>query len=433
MVLVDGEGKYLYHKIVQTIAHPFHHFRKYGPKHASLYLVSIMLLFWSVADGMVSYGSPLVITQAGISKTMMGFIVGTSSFVGAIFDFILSKYLKNTHFRRMFLLMFVFSAIEPFILWQASAVFLFVAAMGMWGIYYDLMNFGSFDFVGRKVDEQDHCSAFGVISVFRSIGYLLAPLLAGLVIGEAVDWRFFALMAIFFGIAFIYFIVLFLTSKKGKNEIIKEDVHKPLKFVKEIHLWGKVGKIIFPMLVFSVLLSMIDSFFWTIGPLIAESETVIKPFGGVLLTIYTIPSLFVGWFIGPVTKKFGKKRSGMTALFVSCLVLILFAFGTNPFLLVLVIFLSSFLLAFSWPAMRGTYADYIAESPQLEKEITALEDFAGNIGYVIGPISAGIMADLVGNTSSFAYLGIFAAVVTVILLSVTPRSIEVKVPSKDLK
>jgi MFS family permease len=240
-------------------------------------------------------------------------------------------------------------------------------------------------------------------------------------------------MLIFFGIAFVYFIVLFLTSKKERNEIIKEEIHKPLKFLKEIHLWGKVGKIIFPMLIFTMLLFMIDSFFWTIGPLIAESETVIKPFGGILLTIYTIPSLFISWFIVPITKKYGKKKSGMVALLLSCLMLVLFAFGSNPFVLVLLIFTSSCLLSFSWPAMRGTYADYISESPQLEKEIAALEDFAGNIGYVIGPILAGIMADVLGNTSSFAFLGIFAGAVTVIMLFITPKSIEVKVAQKDLK
>jgi len=416
-----------------SLDHPYRHYRRYGQKHVSLYLVSVMLLFWSIVEGMTSFASPIIITQAGLSKTFMGVILGTASIAGAGFDFILSKYLKNTHFRRVFMLMFIVTAIQPLILWKANTIMLFVLAMSLWGLYYDLMSFATFDFVSRKMQEEEHCSSFGVISVFRSVGYLIAPIIAGMVIGQYADWHFFALMWVFLGIAFIYYVIIFFSSKKERQEYIKEEVHRPLKFLTEVYLWKTIGKTIFPVLLFSTLLFTIDNFFWTIGPLIAESETLIRPFGGTLLSLYTIPTLFVGWFVGSITKKWGKKRSGLLALLSGSLILDLLGLTQNPWLLMIIIFISSTLFSFSWPAMKGVYADYISESPKFEKEISALEDFAGNIGYIIGPITAGLAADLLGNFRAFSALGIFCTFVALVLLKITPREITIKVKESEIK
>jgi MFS family permease len=416
-----------------TLGHPYRHFRQYGGKHNPLYVVSVMLLFWSVVEGMISFISPIVVVQAGLSKTMMGFVLSSSSVAGALFDFLLSKYLQNTHFRRVFLLMFIVTAAQPLILWQAKTVPIFIIAMSMWGIFYDFMSFATFDFVGRKTEEGEHCSAFGVISIFRSVGYLIAPLIAGLVITELVDWKIYTLEWVFLALAYIFYLLLIVMIKKDKNEYITVKVHKPLRLLSELSLWTKVGKLILPVLIFSVLLFTIDNFIWTIGPLLSEGYQNIRPFGGILLTLYTIPTFFVGWFVGSITNKFGKKKSGMIALLAGSMVLACFALVQSAWLILGIIFVSSTLISFSWPAMRGTYADYISESPKFEKEITALEDFAGNIGYIIGPIFAGALADVLGNAQAFSALGIICVLVSLVLLKVTPRKIQVKVNESEIK
>ncbi len=56
----------------------------------------MMLFFFTLFDGTVSYTAPLAMSQIGLSKTMLGMIIGTSSIFGAIFDFVLSKMLTNT-------------------------------------------------------------------------------------------------------------------------------------------------------------------------------------------------------------------------------------------------------------------------------------------------------------------------------------------------
>jgi sugar phosphate permease len=77
------------------------------------------------------------------------------------------------------------------------------------------------------------------------------------------------------------------------------------------------------------------------------------------------------------------------------------------------------------PSLGGAYADYIVETPHYEKEIEALEDFFTNIGYVVGPIIAGILADKFGNINVFSIIGFGSMMIILFLLKVTPKSIRI--------
>lgn len=105
--------------------------RNLGLNNKLLYMIATMLFFWAMFDGILGYLVPLVITQAGFSDTVMGIIFGSSSIVGGVFDFLLSKFLNNTHFRRLYLAMLAICALYPLILWQAKGIWMFLLAMAM--------------------------------------------------------------------------------------------------------------------------------------------------------------------------------------------------------------------------------------------------------------------------------------------------------------
>lgn len=411
---------------------PFHHFssrvHKLTIHRQPLFIVSLMLFFWTLFDGSVSYLSPLAIKQAGFSDTMLGLIIGSSSITGATFDFALSKFLKNTHFRRVYLVMFGLCFLFPLILLEAKTIWLFLLAMAVWGLYFDLVNFGTFDFVGRKIEAEEHAQSFGIVNVFKSLGYLLAPLLAGLALGASslVDWRPIGLMTIFLLISFCFYLLLASTTKQ-KKELIGNSFFPKIHVLSEISLWKQIGKILLPVLLLSLFFNIFDSFFWTIGPLVAENYKNLHPFNGLFLTAYELPALMVGWFVGNVTKKYGKKRTAFLGFLIGSLLISIFSLLHNLFFILIDVFVASLFVGFTIPALEGAYADYISETGKVEKEITALTDFFTNIGYIIGPIAAGLLADHVGNAQAFSLLGITCALVALILLKITPRKITVKI------
>ena len=75
-----------------------------------------------------------------------------------------------------------------------------------------------------------------------------------------------------------------------------------------------------------------------------------------------------------------------------------------------------------FPVAPGTVTSVVVAIGEIE----ALEDFSFNLGYVIGPISAGILSDMIGITGAFTALGMTGFVVAIILIKVTPKSIRIK-------
>ncbi len=401
------------------------HISNYTRAHRALFIISLTLFFIRIFDGILAYAVPLLVIEQGFSRTQMGMIIGFSSLAGATFDIVLSHVLTKVSYKRLFLFLFVTCLFYALTLWGAQTLLVFLLAMAMWGIYFDFMSFATFDFVARELPKDEHSAGFGVLDIFKSLGYLLAPLLSGLVIIDRVNDRTFIFALIFLAIGAIFFLLI-ATDKNREVDLKHKRIRKPLSIFQEMQQWRQLSKFLFPVLFMTLVMNFSDAFFWTIGPLISENLSQIHPFGGLLITLYFLPSLLVGWFVGSITKRFGKKRTAIVCFFCGSLILTSSAFvGLSPLLLIVVL-LSSLVSAVAWPAMNGAYADYIEETPRIEAQIEGVNDFAYNIAYVIGPILAGFMSDRVGDLTALSLTGVVGVISSVILLKITPRHIRLR-------
>jgi MFS family permease len=397
-------------------------------KNKILFAASLMLLFWALFDGLLSYLLPLIITDLGFSATKMGLIIASSNVFGALYDFFLAKFIPNTNYRRLFLFVNILCFIYPLILWSSKTLPLFLVAMAVWGLYGDLNEFAIYDFVSRRSSHTEHSQSFGIIAVFKSLGYLIAPIIAGLVVVKGIDFFPFSLSFSFIIISLIFYLILIdLSPKKDSPSFDHTPKYTRFNFFKEFHVVKQIARILFPVLVFNILLYLFDGVFWTIGPIYSQSFTGFKDFGGFFMTAYTLPALFVGWFIKPITSRFGKKRTAYVSFIAGCLFLLPISFVKEPVLIIFFVFLSSVANSIAWPSIHGAYADYISESHLYEKEISSLNDLTFNIGYVVGPAISGILADRVGIGNLFLVLVVFSLLVTAVLLKITPRNIRIVV------
>lgn len=383
-------------------------------------IFALVVFFWSLADALGQYIAPLLLQQHGFSSTMIGLIIGTSSIAGALFDFVACAVLKNTNFRRFLLAMFAICLVYPLVLWQANSVWWFLFAMALWGIYFDLYNISMFDFISRHTTSEQRVSGFVTIQFFKALATIIAPLIVALVIVGTVDWRAFGLFWLFISIAILFFGLLWYVTRNYPTH--HEERHRKKHFLAEARLWRKIGKILLPMLLLTAYLFIIEAYFWTLAPLIAETVEF-KGFGGFLLMAYNLPTLLVAWFISPIMARFSKKRFAYGCLFLGSLILIPFAFVSSPLFLIGLIFASSLLTSMSLPAVNAAYADYISSASYVEGEIETLEDMAMNVGYILGPISAGLLADLSGMGAAFSILGAIGALLALGLLVLAPKHI----------
>ncbi len=403
------------------VRHAILHFRQYGFSHKILYSFSLLIFFWALFDALISYVTPLVMTQSGLTETAMGLIYSSSSVFGAVFDLALSKILENSNFRRTFLFMFAICFVQPLLLWQAKGIPLFIIAMATWGLYYDFSNFGTFDFVGRQVKEDEHVSSFGIIEVFRALGYLTAPILGGILVVNLVDIKAFGVAWVFLVFSFVFYLIMLVLLKKQKKDYMPEVKLRPINFLRRMAIWKKIGTRIFPVLALTGMFFIYDAFFWTIGPIYIEGLKDGGFLSGSILTAYTLPALVLGFFVGSIVEKFGKKKSLYIPAIFGFLILVAIPFTQSLLLISLIIFISSLLTTISLTTIRGIYSDLIHEVPKEETDIEALGDFSTNIGYVLGPMTAGFLADKVGNGQSFAVLGVVGFVIVCILYKFSGR------------
>ncbi len=389
-----------------------------------LYLFSPMIFFWALFDGIISFITPIFITDVGFTNTEMGLIIAFSSVAGAIFDFILTKVIPTTHYRRLFIFVFILCFFHPFVLFFAKSALVFLFAMAIWGLYYDLDSFAQFDFIARHSRPNEHCKNSGIVTVFKSLGYLLAPVLAGLVVTTHRTFNPLAFALLYLFVAFLFFVVLYrLTASASHLQPITH--HRRPNIFAELGLWRRVGIILLPVLLFNTGTYIFEATFWTIGPLFAGNFTEFSDFSGIFMMLYGLPPLLTGWFVENFTSRFGKKRTAYISFLLGNFFLIPFAFVNSPYIILVLVFLSSVVNSFAWPAIKGAYVDYINESHQYENEIVGLNDFSTNIGYVIGPIMAGFLSDRIGIGGSFAAIGLFNIGLVIFLFGFTPRHINI--------
>ncbi len=405
-----------------TLHHLVRHVRHYGESHRLLYLFGLCIFFLIVFDGIVAYMLPVLMDRRGFPTSTIGLVISVSSIVGALFDFLLARFLRAVNLRRLFLFLFLLCATYSAIVSYASTISMFLVVMALWGIYFDLYVFGTFDFVARYTKPSEHASSFGLIQACASMGGLVAPLLATsafLIDGGGrqffVAWGALAASALCF--------VAVSTRLKSTPEIAKRIKGRQKTVMHELYLWRRIGALIKSPLVLTLTLHLFNGLFWTLAPLYPGNE--LPFFNAALLVAYGLPALLVGWFVGPITHHLGKKRTAFGSVMVGSLILSLISSIQNPTAIILCVFLASSFFGLAWPSISGAYADYIAETPNREEEIEGVQDFFGNGGYIIGPIAAGFLADAVGIPMTFTLFGIAGALIGAALLMIGKQSITI--------
>lgn len=395
-------------------------------------LFVIAFFFFFIGDSIMSYSTPVRLEQFTQSASLMGVILSLSSMAGVICDFAFAKYFpdKKSHFfgRLFFSSIFFF----PLSFLVSPNTVGFVLGVVIWGIYYEAMVFSKYHLIHELVSSNNHAWAWGIFSSVQNVAYVIGPVLAGVLLDIDNNLPFLVALVAFLVSSYWYISVRFIRKK-----IVRQTYHHQTEttsqrsFVTELKIWRTYEKVLWPITLLVILFFLVDSAFYSIGPLFAEQLQEFHPFGGLFVSVYSFPGLLTGIFISRLAKPFGKKRLAFVAGIGAGVGLITMSMASTVLAILILTFFSSIGLGILFTAMSATMQDYVGRSPQNANDLIGLSSLAGSIGYVLGPLSNGFLAETFGTQTVFRFWGVILACVCFVLLFTVKRKI--RLPQRELQ
>ena len=356
--------------------------------------------------------------------------MASSSVVGLFTDILLPQMVKRIETYKLIIFTGLVSVtFSSFLIGSLFYPFLLVFLFGMasWGIYYELLGFANRQFVSKSVPHEFHASAWAFIFTFRSMAYTLGPFVASfmLKVGSA------ALISLsIFLTVFGYMLLLLLgLSKERKVPTDKKHIHPNL--LSEISHWKELFSVVWPVVILSLLMGIIDASFWTTGAVLTEKLSEVDQIGNFFISAYMLPSLFVGFLIMRWKPESGKKKKAIISFLIANLILLSVGFWHSSLMIILSVFFAGIGLAFTYPLLDGVYSDITERMGKQRLHLMGLTNSSVSMAYILGPIISGYLASKVGEQMSFTYIAMIGLIVGFILFFVTPKKL--KLPQSEIE
>ena len=387
----------------------------------------IIMFFILLSDAILSDFVPGYIQNIVGTPLLMGLVMATSSMVGILVDLIFPQLLRGTGVKKLMGLAILGSLtflIALLVSTRWPLVLILLVGMVAWGVYYELDAFMTKQFVAVAAPAHKRGMVWGVVGIFRNLAYFIGPILAGLSIWQN-DQTIILVAGAILVVAYLFFVLI--KIPEGQEEI---ESHR-ISIVEEVKHWYSLGATVWPVLLMSLLAGIVDASFWTTGTVLNDILGNMHPAGKWFLSMYMLPSLFVGFIVAKWGIYEGKKKWAERFLIVGGLILAGIKLFNSVWWILLVVFMASVFFALAWPLVDATYSDFVVRMRRGRKHMIGISSSILSLAYVIGPIIGGALASWQGELMSFVWIGGLVSVAATILLIVTPPKI--RLPEQEIQ
>lgn len=383
-------------------------------------LLILIIFLFCIGDGIFWYILPLFTEDIVGKFSLIGLLLATPTIVslladvpmGKLSDKIGSKPLIVAALGMVILVMFAYTAIFN----RYHLLLLLVWT----GVIYTSIWVGSGAFVMKILNKKSRGTLYGIWDSVIGLGYAIGPLIAGFLYPVGTDNLF-----IFVGIlCFLSFILS--TKLKSRNHLKTFRADAGDFFINEFHDFMKLGKLGLVTAFLMIIVSFWDALVWMMEPLYAESLNVSVFEGGLLLSLFVLPTALFELFGGNLSDRFGRRLPLVVGLATVSIGIILFVSSKGLPLMALGSVLASVGIGLVSPSLEAMVADLTPH--RKEGEFLGVFAWFSDIGYAVGPIVAGVLADIsVGLpfvvTAGLIGLGILLSALFVPNASIVPREL----------
>ena len=382
----------------------------------------------SLHDGIISYITPVLLNNRYSDTLFVGTILSISSFFGIFFNVLVTKFFPHKGYKFFTTWMLIFAFVTALILlFLPKALIPFVIAMITWSVYYEFRNYSKYDFVEKFLPSQKNAQAWSVMSIFQSTAYMVGPVIAMYFLSRSSSstLKISLLIISLAVVSFLSFQKLFGKKEDGNSS---REIRSLFSEVKVTHV---LTRKIWPLVVFSFSLTLLDVSIWTIGVLYSEKLRSVSSLGGLFITMYGLPAILTGLITPRIYEALGKKRTAFVAGIGAGLSLISLGFLQNIYLILGAVFVSALFSGIAFILMSATYEDFVTRLGGDGNNMVSIGQISQNLAYALGPMFFGLVSKDGNYGHSFIAGGEILVACSVLAILVVPRKI--KMPHKEIR
>jgi MFS family permease len=390
---------------------------------------SVVIFFVALSDAIMSYMAPIAIEEHLRDPALVGIVLSISSFFGIGLDFYIAQRLPHKSYRYFLSKVFIYAFLFPIILLIMPSKFIFFCiAMVVWSVYYEFIGYSKYNFIKKYVRLRDHTNAWGTLSTFGSLAYMIGPGIAAFLVFKFTNLPFYTALVLVAFSSFLYF--LFERSISGRHQEHVLTLDEKRNILKELGVLRTLMKKLWVLVVFTFVITLMDVLMWTVGVLYSGEIGKASSLGNWLLVVYGLPALFTGIVTNKLRLEMGKKKMSFTSAAIAGLSLIFVGFNGNTYSILFFVFLMSAFFGISAILLNATFQDYIARAKVVGNDIASILQLVSNVSYAVGPIVLGFVAKYFGYARTFQLVGYLVFLVSLVCFFIIPRKI--KMPQKEL-
>src|SRR3989344_1466316 len=392
--------------------------RKLRASSKVLISLSVVIFVYTVATTIMQYKLALFVDELTPSYTFFGLIMGLPWLFSLLTDMPTGAFAERFGKKRTVTLGLFGLALSGFILSAVSNVFNLFWVLVLFGIFEGFLTVaGMASIIAAAARLKENRFVVGYLSA-SSFGYAVGPLLAGAVVawfGGQTPFLIFACICFGAGVFSIFAIPA--DSKKTevfftalRNVVIKDRIYKA-----ELKEFFSVGRIAVFIGAFMLVSGMWSEFIWAMEPILIKEAGESALWGGVILSAFVVPFALLDYPVGRwIDRKQKRFLSIFFGLFACGAGVIAFSFAHSPVLMLSAAAGTSVGFAFFYVAANGIFDSF--STYHARGLMTGVWQSAEDIGFVIGPILGGLLADIWGLRAAFMFFGFIFLVLMLAVL-----------------
>ena len=374
----------------------------------TLLALSAIILIYTFATSIMQYNLALFADSLAPTYTLFGLVMGLPWFFSLLTDMPIGAFADRFGRKRTIVLGLLGLGASGVIFYMVSGLLQLFWALVIFGMFEGFLTVAGMASVIATSPSGKENQFIGGYSSASAFGYFIGPLAGGL----AVAWFGGRTPFLIFGtICFIAAAIAQIFIREY-NHRAHETFFRTIRniFIKD-HLYSaelkeffSVGRLSFFVGFFMLLVGMWSEFIWAMEPLFVNSIHTSPIIGGIILSAFVAPFALLDYPVGRWIDRTQKRFfSILFGLILGGSGIILFSFASHPYALVSLAVIVSTGFVFFYIAVNGLFDSF--SDRHRRGYMTGVWQSAEDIGFVLGPIFGGIIADFLGLRGAFLIFG----------------------------